>query len=229
MNASVSEQVLLLSASTGPETATEHSNGRVVQADREHRPLVIVHAAGQHPVTPGGIGQYPGDAERALVAAGDATTERAVSQALRQSRLLRLSVVMEVADPRTLLLDASRDATLLVVGSRGLGPITSLLIGSVSCAVAEQARCPVVVVRPQVRHKRRGIVVGVDGSSASEAALEFAFAQASIRCQPLAAVHCVLPPLARRMPLDAEGRYFPEAADDEAIVLAESVAGLREK
>jgi nucleotide-binding universal stress UspA family protein len=45
------------------------------------------------------------------------------------------------------LIDASRDADLLVIGSRGLGGFRDLLLGSVSEQCANQAACPVVIVR----------------------------------------------------------------------------------
>jgi nucleotide-binding universal stress UspA family protein len=53
------------------------------------------------------------------------------------------------------LLDASRDADLLVVGTRGRGALASVLLGSVSTAVVHQAACPVVVV-PSKEQKREG-------------------------------------------------------------------------
>jgi nucleotide-binding universal stress UspA family protein len=49
--------------------------------------------------------------------------------------------------PATALLDAAADADLLVLGSRGHGGFTGLLLGSVSQQCAHHARCPVVIVR----------------------------------------------------------------------------------
>ncbi len=48
--------------------------------------------------------------------------------------------------PTFVLLDASKEALMMVVGSRGLGGFTGLLLGSVSSACAEHAKCPVLVV-----------------------------------------------------------------------------------
>ncbi|WNB86955.1 universal stress protein [Cellulomonas sp. ATA003] len=56
--------------------------------------------------------------------------------------------VVVVGDPRQALIDASQHAGLLVVGSRGRGGFTGMLLGSVSQAVLRHAACPVVVVPP---------------------------------------------------------------------------------
>jgi nucleotide-binding universal stress UspA family protein len=61
-------------------------------------------------------------------------------------RPARLSLQVCEGVPAKVLLDASRDATMLVLGSRGHGGFTGLLLGSVSANCAEHARCPVLVV-----------------------------------------------------------------------------------
>nr|WP_281386778.1 universal stress protein [Jiangella mangrovi] len=58
-----------------------------------------------------------------------------------------VSVRLEEGHPADVLLDLGRDAALLVVGSRGRGPVRSLLLGSISQAVLHQAAGPVAVVR----------------------------------------------------------------------------------
>lgn len=80
-----------------------------------------------------------------------------------------------------------------MLGSRGLGGFTGLVVGSIAVAVATHGHCPVVVVRgtdPQEPPRQDGpVVVGVDGSPTSHEAVRFAFQAASRRNVPLVAVH----------------------------------------
>jgi nucleotide-binding universal stress UspA family protein len=91
--------------------------------------------------------------------------------------------------PVPLLVAESRRAGLVVLGDRGLGGFTGLLVGSVAIGTAARAACPVVVVRGEQASDAGPVVVGVDGSPISEAALAFAFEAASTRQVPLVAVH----------------------------------------
>jgi nucleotide-binding universal stress UspA family protein len=134
-------------------------------------------------------------------------------------------------DPRIALEQLSTEAHLVVVGSRGRGPIRSTLLGSVSASVARHARCPVVVCRPphDPAATRERVVVGADGSAASGPVVEFAFAQASLRGAPLTVMHCFWDLLAATtgpgvVPLAAQADL-----SDLQLLLAESVAGLAEK
>jgi nucleotide-binding universal stress UspA family protein len=75
------------------------------------------------------------------------------------------------------LMDAGRVADVLVLGSRGLGGFKGLLLGSISQQVVTHAPCPTIVVpetEPKLPTGAERIVVGVDGSRNSVAALEWA-------------------------------------------------------
>lgn len=82
--------------------------------------------------------------------------------------------------PVPVLLDESKRAGLLVVGSRALGPVRDVVVGAVSRAVVQQSSCPVVVVRERASRSLPDlrVVVGVDRAS-SDDALDFAFDEAA--------------------------------------------------
>ena len=130
------------------------------------------------------------------------------------------------------LTEASRNAGMLVVGSRGRGGFAGLLLGSVSVTVAAHAHCPVVVVRtnPAAEAAPGGpVVVGVDGSAASTRAVDYAFDQASRLGLPLVAVHAWdLPSLFGPVP-----PWRPEEMEEmrlaEKVLLSESLAGHMER
>ncbi|GAA2690826.1 universal stress protein [Streptomyces aculeolatus] len=87
--------------------------------------------------------------------AGDlaANEERLLAEALagRQERYPDVPVDRRVlrGGPREALIEASREAALVVVGARGRGGFTGMLLGSVSQALLHHADCPVAVVRSQ--------------------------------------------------------------------------------
>ncbi|MFD8753880.1 universal stress protein [Kitasatospora sp. NPDC059577] len=96
------------------------------------------------------------------------------------------------------LVAAAADAGLLVLGSRGRGGFTGLLLGSVSRSVAGRSAVPVVVVRDtgESAPGTAEVVVGVDAHDPEEEVLDFAFHEAVLRGARLRAVHgWELPPL----------------------------------
>jgi nucleotide-binding universal stress UspA family protein len=137
-----------------------------------------------------------------------------------------------IADAAILaLLAESRQAQLVVLGDRGLGAISGLLVGSVADALSTHGECPVVLVRTEagrpVEDWTRPVVVGVDGSPASEPALGFAFDAAAARGVPVVAVHTwwdLLANVTMAPMLD-----LPALQENERQVLAERLAGWGEK
>ncbi|MUL83798.1 MULTISPECIES: universal stress protein [unclassified Mycolicibacterium] len=87
------------------------------------------------------------------------------------------------------LIEYSRHADLVVIGSRGLGKWGRRLLGSVSSSLAHHAHGPVAVIPENERPSTAPVVVGVDGSRASELATEIAFDEASRRGVELVVVH----------------------------------------
>lgn len=129
------------------------------------------------------------------------------------------------------LVDESRTAERIVVGSHGAGIFTELLVGSTALQVASLAACPVVVVPAPLPNDlpRSGVVVGVDGSPRSQAALAFAFDAADEWDEPLVAVHAWTDP-ARLAPHEQLPLVFDPAlvSHEERLTVAESMAGYAE-
>jgi nucleotide-binding universal stress UspA family protein len=93
----------------------------------------------------GGMPALGGDIKK-MQAAAEAALRASVSQAMGKSDVEIEQRVVQGA-PAAVLVEESRDADLLVVGSRGHGGFTQLLLGSVSQQCAHLSECPVVIVR----------------------------------------------------------------------------------
>ncbi len=214
----------------GSRSAARALMWAVDQAGAEGRALTLVHAVpplaaawldpagADHRV---GVDPEATAGHEVLRLAHRAATERAPGLAVRE--------VLRVADPRDLLLSMSAQAALVVLGSRGRGPVRSLLLGSVGAALSRHAECPVVVHRPThpgtVRH---GVLVGVDGTPDSLPALEFAFRQASLHGWPLTVLHAfwdVQAAVAGPHRVDARSAEL----EQERLLVSESVSGMGEK
>lgn len=129
--------------------------------------------------------------------------------------------------PALPLIKMSGEAEMIVVGSSGRGLLARGLLGSVSSTVVRHASCPVAVIRDEdVPDPVRGpVLVGIDGSPASELATAIAFDQASRRGVDLVALHAWSDVAVLELPA-----FDWEAVEAEAErSLAEAVAGWRER
>lgn len=135
-------------------------------------------------------------------------------------------------DPVRELSALASDAELLVVGSRGLGGLGGVLLGSTSLRLALRVACPVAVVRAGHAHRAGPsagrVVAAVDGRPASDRVLEMAFDECELRDVGLTAVHTYMPSAAA-FSVDAGIWEWPELHEREDALLSERLAGWRAK
>ncbi|APE34847.1 universal stress protein [Nocardia mangyaensis] len=213
----------VLAAVDGSASSYQAAAWGAVDAVLHHRPLHILTSA----ALPVGSGPAlsPVDASLEWLRVD---AERVVGEAARVARAavptadLVITTEISVESATALLIERSASARILVVGSRGLGAFQRGLLGSISTAVTRHAHCPVAVI-----HDNAGldpvaaalpVLVGVDGSDNSVAAMELAFEEASRRKVDLVALHAFsdasadLPMLGWEM-----GRQTAEAELGEAL------------
>jgi nucleotide-binding universal stress UspA family protein len=222
--------VVGIDGSVGSDQALDWA---VDQAILEHRALTVVYSA---QLATGGTtlwlsqpGIDTGQLFEDIRVAGRGLLDNAERRALHRAPTLVVHQVLSTADPRLALVELGEHAATVVVGSRGRGPIATALLGSVSVHVAKHAACPVVVVRhAKGTPARGGVVVDVDGTEQSRAAIEYAYRTASFRALPLTALHVVWD---AAHPGDHEhlvGDGDP-GLEVERALLSEATAGMREK
>lgn len=130
-----------------------------------------------------------------------------------------VTVELMPGSPAAVLLTASHEAEVVVIGDRGLGGFTGLLVGSTAVQVAAHATVPVLVVKGDAR-TGGPVLLGVD--EAAGAAVEAGFAEAERRRAGLLAVHAWSRPISTVLELgDAEGA--------ETHVLSQALSGYADK
>jgi nucleotide-binding universal stress UspA family protein len=111
----------------------------------------------------------------------------------REGAGIEIETQLLEGSPMQVLGSEADRAQLLVLGDRGLTRVEGLLVGSVTIGLATHAACPVVVVRGEERDPSEAaslpVLVAVDGSSTSDAAIAFAFEAAAAREVSLVALH----------------------------------------
>ncbi|WP_280417327.1 universal stress protein [Nocardia carnea] len=189
-------------------TAAVHWASR--EAALRQRTLRIVHGdnTAARPGLPPPVGE-------ALARHGQDCLDRARAAALHIDASLPVETELSGAAPARLLIDESAAAEITVIGWTGEGSSLAHL-GSTVLAVASSGHGKVVVVRGAGADGRRErpVVVGVDGTAVSNAAVGAAFAEAALLRVPLVAVHTWH---------DLRKHWFagmPETIDDPAIATA---------
>jgi nucleotide-binding universal stress UspA family protein len=211
----------------GSSSALDAVRWAAREAARRGTPLRLVSAFSWHDTRH--IGDHGHYREVMLRRTREAVAE-AAETAAQAAPGIEISERVVDGFPVPRLVAASRHAGLVVIGDRGLGGFSSLLVGSVAIGLAAHAECPVVVVRgerPSEDGTAGPVVVGVDGSPLSEAALAFAFAAADAHKVPLVAVHAWTDSVLDAAVVPLLGWEAIETV--EQLLLAERLAGWGEK
>jgi nucleotide-binding universal stress UspA family protein len=190
-------------------------------------PLVIAHAAaplvGTWVATPAPTGVLEWQHEFGRQILDDAL------QIARESTNEAPDVTTELLTTAAVpaLVEMSESTKMVVVGCRGRGALARTLLGSVSMGLVHHAHCPVAVVHGEVPPppSRAPVLVGIDGSQASELATALAFDEASRRGVELVALHAWWGSGAHELPGLDWAALQPEVEE----TLAERLAGWCER
>jgi nucleotide-binding universal stress UspA family protein len=196
-----------------------------------HVPLTLVHTYSTYVPTfpqiplPAGVAVWQQED-------GQQVLEQAVKiaeDAVRGDQQLAINSELMCSPPVPTLVDLSEEAEMVVVGSNGRGALGRALLGSVSSGVVRHAKCPVAVIRdedPLMPHPQQApVLLGIDGSPASELATAVAFDEASRRRVDLHALHA----WSDVQVLELPGFDWPVVKADAERSLAERLAGWQER
>ena len=194
-------------------------------------PLTLVHATSPEVATwpnvrlPAGLARWHRDHGRRLVDDAFKVAEEATQHGGPAE--VHTEILPSAAVPT--LVDLSKDAEMVVMGCRGSGRWPGRLMGSVSSGLLHYAHCPVAIIHdedPLMPHPSKApVLVGIDGSSASELATAIAFDEASRRNVGLIAVHAWSDVDVSEWP----GIDWPATQSMAEEVLAERLAGWQEQ
>ena len=214
------------------------SDGAIRWATREaamrNLPLTLLHVfLPGLPVWGYGYAMAPlpldyGDMQRTEATNVLESARRVVDETLAPGEHVDVHSELVTATPVPTLIDATKGAHMIVVGCGGQGAWRRGLLGSVSTALVHHAHCPVVVIRePADAHTppHGPVVVGIDGSPASELATAMAFDEASWRGADLVALHAWIDDDPSGYPRLA----WPDFKSSAEQTLAERLAGWCER
>ncbi|WP_433380726.1 universal stress protein [Streptosporangium sp. CA-115845] len=216
---------LIIVGADGSSNATAAIEWAADVAARMSLPLRIVTAVQRWP---NDIPKFPApEWEDAVTESSQKVLAAAEETARSRQPGIEVTTTLIEGPPSLVLREQGKEATELVVGTRGLGGFAGALIGSVSVHVAGHVHCPVVVVRPGQAGAHGEITVGLDDSDACEPALAYAFEQARLRGSTLRALYAWQVPVHIYAPEIVYDMDEFRAAHDK--VVTDRLAGWRER
>ncbi|WP_083208620.1 universal stress protein [Mycobacterium malmoense] len=209
------------------------SNAAAIWAAREagmrRVPLTVVHAV-TTPTAAWPPVPYPESLAIRLEDEGKKAIMHAIKlaeEALPADRRVAIHRELVYSSPALALIKMSDDAEMVVVGTAGRGLLARGVLGSVSATVVRNAHCPVAVIHGDELPDRPDapVLVGIDGSPASELATAVAFDEASRRGVDVMALHAWSDVAITELP-ESDWTSLEEEAQRS---LAENLAGWQER
>jgi nucleotide-binding universal stress UspA family protein len=200
------------------------------EAIMRERPLTLMHA-----IPPIVVSWPVAYLETSFVESQEANAREVIEKAQKtvqasagESQPPAVRTEMRHTDAASALVSASRHAHMTVAGSRGMGSVGRAMLGSVSSGLVHHGHGPIAIIHPAESHApdvTSPVLLGIDGSPASEDATALAFDEASRRGVDLVALHAwsdvgVFPVL---------GMDWHKYEDEGHEVLAERLAGWQER
>ena len=180
----------IVAGTDGSEESLRAVDWAAREATLRGAPLRIVSGAALLPrmVSRACPGEYD-DVADVLVKDRDGALAASAERAAKMAPGVLIDTDQLTGPPAEAVTESGAGALMLVIGSRGRGAFTAMLLGSVSRYVASHASCPVVVVRDATTATHRQVVIGLGDLDHCSDALTFAFEEASLRKASLLAIH----------------------------------------
>lgn len=228
MSAPVKELGIVVAVDGSP-ASTVAAGWAAREAAMRNIPLTVVHAVSTPTATFPPV-PYPESLVTSLEDEGKKAIMHAMKvaeDAMPADRSVPIGRKLVYAAPAPALLKMSDKAEMIVMGSAGRGVLARGLLGSVSSTVVRHANCPVAVVRDEELPDLRNapVLLGTDGSPASELATEIAFDEASRRGVDLVAIHA----WSDAAVVEVFEIDWPAVEGEAERSLAESLAGWQER
>lgn len=180
----------IVAASDGSEESLRAVDWAAREAVLRGAPLRIVSAPG---LLPRMVGNQGGSEYETVSDVIRDESDHALTSATARAAKVAPDLLIDAdhlqGGPAEAVTAAGSGALMLVVGSRGVGAFTAMILGSVSRYAATHASSPVVVVRDEIGATPRQVGIGIGGLEGNTAALSFAFEEAALRKASLVAIH----------------------------------------
>lgn len=169
----------------GSDAAINAARWAVPEACARDVPVRLIYA-----VAPPQAGAPPGDADLDIEY-GETALRAACAAVHAMGQPVKIETDLVVGSPSKVLIDESRSAAMVCVGSVGIGRLSRRVLGSTAEDVARGAQCPAAVIRTDRGAKAPvsgSIAVVVDDSADNDLVLEHGFREAELRDAPILAM-----------------------------------------